>query len=602
MHTAVRKYPWRMVALFIVLAAANIVVGYLLYTDEKEHIKREIQKDLTAVADLKAREIIAWRSERIGDAEHILDTTPVVRQVREWLQHPGLPETGRHLLSWMSSLQRHYGYESVFLLDARGVYRIASPANGAADGPEDRKIAEEALKTGKILFADLHDNGSEQGVRLTLAIPLLPLEGGGHRDRPDSAGVLFLRMDPYRFLYPLIQSWPTSSSTAEILLLRSEGDQVVFLNELRHRKGTALRLRLPLSGERLPAAKVVLGEEGVMEGIDYRGVKVLAALRRVAGSPWHIVAKVDEKEVYASLHEHLRIIVLLAVASLLAAGAGVSLLWRRQTEKQLRTMNRKLEKRVLEEMEKRLQQERLLVQQSKMAAMGEMISAIAHQWRQPLNTLGLIIQDIKSASDFGELTGGYIDTSVRDSMREIQFMSRTIDDFRNFFKPSKEKSFFALTEAVEEVLHLLSAQLKNQNISVRLDRTPLQSLLVSGYPNEFKQAVLNILTNAKDAILERRQQGGPESGGGDIRIAVSSGEGGCRIRIRDNGGGIPEEIRDRIFDPYFTTKEQGKGTGIGLYMTKMIIESNMGGRLTAENAAEGAEFSIEFPAESVRGG
>ncbi|MBZ0157261.1 MAG: hypothetical protein K8I29_13750, partial [Alphaproteobacteria bacterium] len=421
-------------------------------------------------------------------------------------------------------------------------------------------------------------------------------ENGGSRN---SAGVLFLRINPYDFLYPFIQSWPTPSPTAETLLVRSGGDKVVFLNELRHKKGTVLQLRLPLDEKSLPAAMAVRGEEGVREGVDYRGVKVLAALRRVAGSPWNIVSKIDTEEVYAPLRDRLRIIVLLAVASTLAAGAGVSLIWRKQAERQLREMNRSLERRIQEEMEKRIQQERLLVQQSKMAAMGEMISAIAHQWRQPLNTLGLIIQDIKSASDFGELTRGYLDTAVSESMREIQFMSRTIDDFRNFFKPSKERVSFGLTEAVNEVLHLLSAQLKNDRIAVHLDRIPPAPLLISGYPNEFKQAVLNILNNARDAILERRQQGIPGNDRGDIHIAISPEEGRCRIRIRDNGGGIPEEIRERIFEPYFTTKEQGKGTGIGLYMTKIIIENNMGGKLTAENVDGGAELSIEFPEESA---
>ncbi|OGW21809.1 MAG: hypothetical protein A2Z82_09330 [Nitrospirae bacterium GWA2_46_11] len=222
--------------------------------------------------------------------------------------------------------------------------------------------------------------------------------------------------------------------------------------------------------------------------------------------------------------------------------------------------------------------------------------------------MGLIIQDIKDAYEFGELDKSYISNSVEKAMKQIQFMSRTIDDFRNFFRHDKEKKPFDVKQAAGDALSLLAAQLKSNDISYRLtchehnktfedftEIIPCKEFLIEGYENELRQVFLNIINNAKDAILDGRERGLMPAGEKG-RIALDFEREGDKviIRISDNGGGIPEGISDRIFDPYFTTREQGKGTGIGLYMTKMIIEQNMGGRLYAENKDEGAVFIIEL--------
>jgi signal transduction histidine kinase len=252
--------------------------------------------------------------------------------------------------------------------------------------------------------------------------------------------------------------------------------------------------------------------------------------------------------------------------------------------------------------------ERILVHQSRLAAMGEMIGAIAHQWRQPLNAVNAIIQDLKDAYEYGVLDRTYLDRSVKNSMQQIQYMSKTIDDFRNFFHPDKTKKSFDVQQAAVEVLTLVSSQLLSHRISYRItchvhNRTfedftssiiPCKEMSILGYENEMKQVFLNLVNNAKDAILECREHGlmGPGVPG---MIAIDLELAGERvvIKVTDNGGGIPAGIRDRIFEPYFSTKEPGQGTGIGLYMSKVIIENNMGGRLTARNVEGGAEFRIE---------
>lgn len=263
-------------------------------------------------------------------------------------------------------------------------------------------------------------------------------------------------------------------------------------------------------------------------------------------------------------------------------------------EEELSQVNKMLESRVLLEIAKRREQEQLMIQQSKLAALGDMLGAIAHQWRQPLNAMGLLVQDIKEAYVYGELDEQYIDTLVKNAMGQVDFMSKTIDDFSNFFKPSKTKTLFDLKSAIDEVISLLSSQMRNHNLTITFDvqeGLSSESFMILGYPNEFKQVMVNILANAKDAIEERRQK---ERGlDGTIRINLSQKEDQIMLTVEDNGLGIPQEVLERIFEPYFTTKEQGKGTGIGLYMSKVIIENNMEGKIVASSSDdEGAKFAI----------
>ncbi len=262
---------------------------------------------------------------------------------------------------------------------------------------------------------------------------------------------------------------------------------------------------------------------------------------------------------------------------------------------QLEALNRNLENRVNEEITKKIENERLLVQQSKMAAMGEMIGVIAHQWRQPLNSLGAVIQDVRDAYYFKELDDEYIDNAADNALNYIQFMSQTVDDFRNFYKPVKAEETFDIVKAIKNVLEMLSFMLKNNGIDVDFNSVIDGSFAVKSFPNEFMQVILNILNNAGDAIQSGREKGVIKSTDGEICINVYSEKEMAVVTIEDNGGGIPNDIIDKIFEPYFTTKANNNGTGIGLYMSKIIIETNMKGLLTAESMNGKALFRIALP-------
>ncbi len=247
----------------------------------------------------------------------------------------------------------------------------------------------------------------------------------------------------------------------------------------------------------------------------------------------------------------------------------------------------------LEALEELGEKERMLLQQNRLAALGEMISNIAHQWRQPLNELGLIVQELPVMYDRGDLTREYLRDSVARFMKVLGHTSRTIDDFRNFFKPDKESVPFRVAEVVQKTLCLVQESFRTLQISVDLQVNG--DTFITGHPNEFSQAILNILFNARDAFLDRKIEDRA------IWVAVFEEQGNSVVTVRDNAGGIPEAIMEKIFDPYFTTRGPERGTGIGLYMSKVIIEKNIPGRLSARNVSNGAEFRIEAPGRGGSG-
>jgi PAS domain S-box-containing protein len=237
-------------------------------------------------------------------------------------------------------------------------------------------------------------------------------------------------------------------------------------------------------------------------------------------------------------------------------------------------------KRELELHEKEL----LLLRQSRLAAMGEMIGNIAHQWRQPLNLLGLCAQELQMTYNTDGFSDEYLEASVKKMMATISHMSKTIDDFRDFTKPDRQKTDFRILEVIRKTISLQQSTLNTEQIKIEV--VSGCDPVVHGYPNEFSQVLFNIMINARDAFLTQKTTSPV------ITIELTTEGDRCVIAITDNAGGIPEEIMHKIFDPYFTTKGPDKGTGIGLYMSKTIIEKNMGGTLTARNVAGGAQFRI----------
>jgi len=249
----------------------------------------------------------------------------------------------------------------------------------------------------------------------------------------------------------------------------------------------------------------------------------------------------------------------------------------------------------IRDISKRVNAEQQLRQAQKMAAMGEMLGAIAHQWRQPLNTLSTYIASLPSAHFNNLISKNFIDTLVAGADAQIQFMSKTIDDFRHYFRPTKNKEAFDVARAVDNAIKLLEPTLKQNKVNLQLQVDEEgRPFVVQGFPSEFVHVVVNIIANARDAIIERRMSDA-EAEPGLIQVDIRAVSEAVLVQVRDNGAGIPRHLISKIFTPYFTTKGTTTGTGIGLYMAKMIVEKEMNGALLADNMEAGAQMTIRLP-------
>ena len=238
-----------------------------------------------------------------------------------------------------------------------------------------------------------------------------------------------------------------------------------------------------------------------------------------------------------------------------------------------------------------LQQKQFLIQQGKLAEMGDMVAAIAHQWNEPLVELSAQVQEVETSYLLDELEKLDINTFVNDSMVQIKYMSKTLTDFRNFLKPSTKKVLFPIKQSFDEIFDIIGKQIFYSNIDTEIIyKNDTKDKTIYGYENEFKQVLLNIINNAKNKITEIEQDDEKRF---KITILIDSNKQNNIIQIIDNGGKIEDNIILNIFDPYFTTKKDG--TGFGLYMAKVIIEDKMDGTIKVENKNDTVVFTLTIP-------
>ncbi len=255
-------------------------------------------------------------------------------------------------------------------------------------------------------------------------------------------------------------------------------------------------------------------------------------------------------------------------------------------EENLELLNKDLQDKIKVGIKEAQEKDRAMLHQSRLARLGTMISMIAHQWRQPLTEVSSILMELETATKFNKVDKKLILECTKDSNKLLSYMSHTIDDFRNFFKPDKKKVNFSLELACIKALSIVDASLKDLNVKITKDLS--DDSMVCGYPREFSQVILNIFLNCKDAFIEN------DVSSAYINIFIGKKDNKALILIEDNAGGIKKENLDLIFEPYFTTKTSSKGTGLGLYMSKMIIEKNMNGKLSVRNKKDGVIFVLEI--------
>jgi len=255
----------------------------------------------------------------------------------------------------------------------------------------------------------------------------------------------------------------------------------------------------------------------------------------------------------------------------------------KEAAKQIKELNDKLASEVKLEVSKNKEKDHHMIQQSRLAQMGEMISMIAHQWRQPLAAISATSASLKIKATLNKLDNETIIKLSNNISEYSQHLSMTIDDFRNFFKSNKQTESTNYNDLIHSVLEIIETSITNQNIKLV---TKFESKSIFNiYKNEVKQVILNLIKNSEDALLERKIE--------NPQIKIETFD--KRLEVSDNAGGISEDILDKIFDPYFSTKTKKDGTGLGLYMSKLIIEDHCGGTLIAHNDKDGSVFTITLP-------
>jgi C4-dicarboxylate-specific signal transduction histidine kinase len=323
---------------------------------------------------------------------------------------------------------------------------------------------------------------------------------------------------------------------------------------------------------------------------------------------WNIIYGFDTKEIYAKAYKKQKylqkmlddefsfvikvsvsIVVFVVFLSLLLSYKLNRIFKRYQDEvlskrRELQELNSSLENMVKKQIATQREKDKILIQRSKMAEMGDMLSMIAHQWRQPLNQLTYILMNIESAYEYNDLSKEYLSKKIKEGNEQLEYMSSTIDEFRNFFKPDKQKEYMIVDDVVESAVSLMASSLKANNIELELDLNI--DIKHNIYKNEFMQVIVNLLKNAKDVL----KQNGVESPKIEIKTYILDKN--TIIAVCDNGGGVPDDLKDKIFEPYFSTKNEKNGTGLGLYMSKTIINEHHDGDIYVTNTQDGACFKI----------
>ncbi|MCB4790280.1 MAG: PAS domain S-box protein [Elusimicrobia bacterium] len=320
-----RKAIKQLIVIFVLLVFYVLTVCYIYFNEQKKSIIAEKQNDLRIITDLKVNQIANWRAERLSDALDISSRLAENCEARQILQNPDSEKRKKLFLSVLKHLKDNLEYSGFYLIDPSAKEVVSAHKKGEPPGDYSISLAVQSLKEDKITFSDLRRNEKTNGLDLDIYAPVK-----GRTPQGDiGLGILVLRLDPYQFLFPFIQSWPAPSKTFETLIVRKEGNKVLYLNELRHVKKAALSFEMPLDRKDLPAAMALRGIKGVIQGKDYRGVDVIAASGAIPDSPWTLIAKIDEDEIYEPIKDRAWIVSIAVFIFFIAIFALIGFLWNR---------------------------------------------------------------------------------------------------------------------------------------------------------------------------------------------------------------------------------------------------------------------------------
>ncbi len=547
------------------------------------HMRDEAFAGLRTIAALKAGQIENWLNERQNDAEIMAGDNGLAMHAKR-LAESGDGASREYAANRLRSLTKAWDADSTMLLNGSGQVLISAAKPSATPSPSRQRLLAEALDSGRIQRSELYRDASGR-IHLDYAVPL---PGNGGNARP--AAVALLHAPVERFLFPLIQSWPTPSPSAETLLVRRDGDHVLFLNELRHRRDTALSLRLPLDTPNIPAvAAVHSGKARELEGVDYRGTPVLAVTRPVAGTPWHLVAKIDRAEVLAPLDLLIFWVSLVGFVAVTAIATAMLLLWRQtlrahrlellaQSSEKDRRLNAELEKKVAE-------------RTAQLKAINNELEtftySVSHDLKAPLRGIdgySRLLQEEHAASLSEE--GQAFLANIR---KGAQQMNQLIEDLLAYSRLER-RALQTVRIAPEKVAEAVVAEFADEIHAHRaMMGVAIPCLEVRADTDGLAMILRNLLGNALKFSRDAPQPA--------IEIGGREETESCILWVRDNGIGFDMRFHERIFEIFqrLQRAEDYPGTGIGLAIVRKAAQ-RMGGRAWAESApGQGAIFYVELP-------
>jgi PAS domain S-box-containing protein len=318
-----RPFPSVLLPVLILSSAGILFAGYLYFIDYRDGFLSDVEKRLSTIADLKVEGLVQWRNERMGDAAAVYKNKSFSWLLKNVVDNPAKTEMRQLLLSWINVVATTFNYDEISLFDTSGVIFCDTKETSEKLTPEKFSCdLATFLQKKESMLCDLHRDRPGQPIHMTIIAPVF--ENGG---KERLLGLIAFRINPKTFLYPYLQQWPSTDLSAEVLLVRREGDDVVYLNNLKYHDNAALNFRMPLKKSTLPAAMAVLGKTGIVKGYDYRNIEVMAALRSIPDSPWYLVARIDKSEIDKPLLKHLWMTAGIIILLFFILSIGVGALW-----------------------------------------------------------------------------------------------------------------------------------------------------------------------------------------------------------------------------------------------------------------------------------
>lgn len=602
---------YKMSAIFCALLTIVAFLGFGYFEYQKNSIIQDKQHELAAVADLKVAQIARWRNERLKHVEYIFNNPLFYHQIKNFLDNPGNSENKANVEKWLKSLQTLKLFDDIYLFDAKDKEVLSYQTSGKLDSHVKELIARTRLAQYPSV-SDLHTASTSYLAHIDITIPLV------EQNRPGSyIGMLFMQLKPQTDLFPLIQSWPTPSRTAETLLVRRENNSFSYLNELRHRPGMAFKL---LDKSDSVAVKSVNGIDGVIKGVDYRNVPVLAVSRAIPGTSWSMVAKVDMEEICAPLYLEAWI----TAAGVLLLSVIVAGIFRSWWLRQRARFHAELH-------EEHLRAEEASNMEAEQRGKTLMVGSVLHDVGNALTSIGTLAVKHIGESNWPEIK------SVAMLRRMFSEQSQALDQALGVEKAAKLQTFLAkleeslcqrknmiletsqkmanmvshmndvlllqriyasgrkapaskvsLKHLADDAVVMLSASLQKRNITVAFNTdAELEEMKLD--KTRIIQVLMNLLKNAAESFdvcgrTENRR----------IEISIRQENRQQIMEISDNAAGFDSAQRDRLFENGFSTKK--RSSGIGLYQCASVIES-YGGKieLSSNGPEQGAVARITLP-------